>query len=244
MRKSRVLIVDDSATIRGLLTAILSRDPETRSDRLRARRGRCPANDQRTEAGCHHARYRDAEHERARISRENHAAAPHAGRHGLDLDQERRRSDVGGFGNRAPSTISRSRQTTSLQISTNARTICVKRSKQPLMRRVRPLCPARSFADGNESDFDPGQSIIAIGSSTGGVEALIEVLSHFPENCPPTVITQHMPARFTTTFAERLDRLCKPSVTEATDGDQIGSRQDLSWRQAPTPISKLSERVR
>jgi two-component system, chemotaxis family, protein-glutamate methylesterase/glutaminase len=66
--------------------------------------------------------------------------------------------------------------------------------------------------------FEPGNSVIAIGSSTGGVEALIEVLSHFPANCPPTVITQHMPPHFTTTFAQRLDRLCQPRVAEAADG--------------------------
>ncbi|PNG24415.1 protein-glutamate methylesterase/protein-glutamine glutaminase [Methylocella silvestris] len=60
--------------------------------------------------------------------------------------------------------------------------------------------------------------IVAIGASTGGVEALITVLSQFPENGPPTVITQHMPAAFTKSFAGRLDRLCRPSVGEAYDG--------------------------
>ncbi|MGO9674981.1 MAG: protein-glutamate methylesterase/protein-glutamine glutaminase [Methylocella sp.] len=60
--------------------------------------------------------------------------------------------------------------------------------------------------------------VVAIGASTGGVEALIAVLSHFPQNCPPTVITQHMPAAFTRTFAERLDRLNRPAVREAFDG--------------------------
>ena len=73
----------------------------------------------------------------------------------------------------------------------------------------------------NEPHFEPGDSVIAIGSSTGGVEALIEVLSSFPENCPPTVITQHMPEHFTTSFAARLDRLCAPRVTEATDGASL-----------------------
>lgn len=75
------------------------------------------------------------------------------------------------------------------------------------------------------SGFDPGQSVVAIGSSTGGVEALIEVLTRFPENCPPTLVTQHMPAHFTTTFAERLNRLCRPSVTEARDGAPLAVGQ-------------------
>ncbi len=61
------------------------------------------------------------------------------------------------------------------------------------------------------------EKLIAIGASTGGVEALIAVLSDFPANCPPTVITQHMPANFTRSFADRLDRLCRPTVQEADD---------------------------
>ena len=64
--------------------------------------------------------------------------------------------------------------------------------------------------------------LIAIGSSTGGVEALLEVLSCFPANCPPTVITQHMPAGFTASFANRLDRMCRPHVVEAQDGLALG----------------------
>jgi two-component system, chemotaxis family, protein-glutamate methylesterase/glutaminase len=66
--------------------------------------------------------------------------------------------------------------------------------------------------------YRPDGSLVAIGSSTGGVEALTAVLSSFPANCPPTVITQHMPPLFTRSFAERLNRLCAPAVAEATDG--------------------------
>ena len=69
--------------------------------------------------------------------------------------------------------------------------------------------------------FEPDGSVIAIAASTGGVEALIAVLSRFPSNCPPTVITQHMPPVFTSTFANRLDRLCAPSVAEATTGSPL-----------------------
>ncbi|HVI34565.1 chemotaxis response regulator protein-glutamate methylesterase [Phenylobacterium sp.] len=67
-------------------------------------------------------------------------------------------------------------------------------------------------------DHAPDGRVIAIGSSTGGVEALIAILTRFPANCPPTVITQHMPATFTKSFAERLDRLCAPTCEEARDG--------------------------
>jgi two-component system chemotaxis response regulator CheB len=75
-----------------------------------------------------------------------------------------------------------------------------------------------SVTRGVEASFTPDDRIIAIGASTGGVEALITLLSQFPPNCPPTVISQHMPATFTRSFAARLNNLCAASVTEATDG--------------------------
>jgi two-component system, chemotaxis family, protein-glutamate methylesterase/glutaminase len=63
--------------------------------------------------------------------------------------------------------------------------------------------------------------VIAIGSSTGGVEALINVLSRFPPNCAPTVITQHMPSLFTASLAHRLDKLCSATVAEARHGAEL-----------------------
>jgi len=59
--------------------------------------------------------------------------------------------------------------------------------------------------------------IIAMGASTGGTEALREVLERMPPNVPPIVIVQHMPQYFTKTFAERLDQTCKIKVKEADD---------------------------
>ena len=72
-----------------------------------------------------------------------------------------------------------------------------------------------------QKDYRPGNRIVAIGASTGGVEALTTVLSGFPENCPPTVIVQHMPPNFTKSFSERLNSLCNPVVSEAQDGDVL-----------------------
>lgn len=66
--------------------------------------------------------------------------------------------------------------------------------------------------------YQPDGRIIAIGSSTGGVEALIAVLTRFPANCAPTVVTQHMPPVFTRNLAQRLDRMCAPQVLEASHG--------------------------
>lgn len=63
--------------------------------------------------------------------------------------------------------------------------------------------------------------IIAIGASTGGTEAIKTVLMSMPPNSPGIVIVQHMPAKFTTSFAERLDSLCAINVKEAEDGDSV-----------------------
>lgn len=98
-----------------------------------------------------------------------------------------------------------------------ARELCEK-VRTAATARVRPVVRHERSVVAEKPGFDPGSLVVAIGSSTGGVEALIEVLSHFPKNCPATVITQHMPPHFTTSFADRLNRLCQPSVTEARDG--------------------------
>ncbi len=63
--------------------------------------------------------------------------------------------------------------------------------------------------------------IIAIGSSTGGTEALKAVLPLLPPNSPGVLVVQHMPAHFTTKFAERLNELCQIRVKEAEDGDSV-----------------------
>jgi two-component system chemotaxis response regulator CheB len=64
-------------------------------------------------------------------------------------------------------------------------------------------------------------TIIAVGASTGGTEAIRELLQDLPPNTPPIVITQHMPEKFTRTFADRLNSLCRIAVKEAEDGDSV-----------------------
>lgn len=64
-------------------------------------------------------------------------------------------------------------------------------------------------------------TVIAIGASTGGTEAILDILKQFPPNMPGIVITQHMPAGFTAMYADRLNRLCKMEVREAKNGDKL-----------------------
>jgi len=65
------------------------------------------------------------------------------------------------------------------------------------------------------------KSLIAIGASTGGTEAIIEVIKRFPANTPGVVIVQHMPPVFTRMYAERADKICAMSVHEAQNGDRV-----------------------
>lgn len=65
------------------------------------------------------------------------------------------------------------------------------------------------------------EKLIIVGASTGGTEAIKEFLIHMPPDCPGILITQHMPEAFTKSFAARLDSVCKISVKEASKGDRI-----------------------
>ena len=63
--------------------------------------------------------------------------------------------------------------------------------------------------------------VVAVGASTGGTEALTTFLKAMPVDCPGIVIVQHMPEKFTTSFANRLNEICKISVKEAANGDAV-----------------------
>ena len=85
--------------------------------------------------------------------------------------------------------------------------------------------PVRPISSASQSPLTlssaKNNSIIALGASTGGTDALIEVVKRLPKNSPPVVIVQHMPAGFTKMYAERLDKLCAMDAKEAEDGDRL-----------------------
>lgn len=90
---------------------------------------------------------------------------------------------------------------------------------------ARPRATARAPIGGKPLVVDPSLStagrIVAIGASTGGVEALQNVIGRLPAGAPAVLVTQHMPAGFTSSFARRLDTQCAVSVLEATDGRRV-----------------------
>lgn len=81
--------------------------------------------------------------------------------------------------------------------------------------------PAPVSRGGNFSSPSANFDLVAIGASTGGTEAILEVVRQFPAKMPGIVITQHMPPGFTAMYAERLNRLCNLEVKEAVHGDKI-----------------------
>ncbi len=87
--------------------------------------------------------------------------------------------------------------------------------------RMQRSSAGRSSAVDQLTTYRPDGRVVAIGASTGGVEALISVIAGYPENCPPTIVTVHMPSPFTRSFARRLDGLTGAHVAEAEEGAPI-----------------------
>ncbi len=91
------------------------------------------------------------------------------------------------------------------------------------------LRPAQRRAPGTPARAEPAlrkplvstEKLIAIGASTGGTEAIREVLEPLPADCPGILVTQHMPPGFTRSFAQRLDGLCRIHVKEAEQGERV-----------------------
>ncbi|WCM89001.1 protein-glutamate methylesterase/protein-glutamine glutaminase [Acidovorax sp. NCPPB 3576] len=101
--------------------------------------------------------------------------------------------------------------------------------RAPAQGTARPHSSAAISADGGHSPTHTTtllgrlstEKLICIGASTGGTEAIREVLVQMPADSPAIVITQHMPPGFTTSFAARLNGLCQITVKEAVNGERI-----------------------
>nr|WP_320131493.1 chemotaxis response regulator protein-glutamate methylesterase [uncultured Holophaga sp.] len=99
------------------------------------------------------------------------------------------------------------------------------------MAKLPPMMPLAKAAEkfsadvvmsaGSEAMAITTDRFTAIGTSTGGTQALEYVLANLPRTCPGIVIVQHMPAQFTAAFAKRLDSICEIEVREAATGDRV-----------------------
>jgi len=82
-------------------------------------------------------------------------------------------------------------------------------------------------ADGTTAMIQTTERVVALGTSTGGTQALELVLRQLPRVCPGIVIVQHMPEKFTAEFANRLDGLCQIEVREAQNNDRVAPGRAL-----------------
>lgn len=90
--------------------------------------------------------------------------------------------------------------------------------------RPRPLSPTLPMSKPTPPSMQltaSGGKIIFLGASTGGTEAIKDFLLAIPESCPPILIVQHMPEHFTTSFARRLDGICAPRVIESQGNEKV-----------------------
>jgi two-component system, chemotaxis family, protein-glutamate methylesterase/glutaminase len=119
-----------------------------------------------------------------------------------------------------------------------------------LQRSVRPLANNEAAPSLLKNPLISSEKLLIIGASTGGTEAIKSFLLQMPSDCPGILITQHMPAGFTKSFANRLDSLCKISVKEAVDGERVlpghayiapGDKHLLLARSGANYVTKLSD---
>jgi two-component system chemotaxis response regulator CheB len=94
-------------------------------------------------------------------------------------------------------------------------------TKQSQGTALASVSPAMTTKGDEETLFNYGSAVIAVGASTGGTVAIKEILTRLPADLPPIVIVQHMPPDFTRAFAERLDSICDINVKEAVSGDHL-----------------------
>ena len=215
----RVLVVDDSATMRGLITATLRADPFIEvvgqaADPHEARQAiKALAPDVITlDIEMPNMNGLDFLEKIMRLRPTPVIMVSTLTQAGADVNL--RALEIGAFDCVAkPSSFN---QNSFEQLAEKVRAAALSRRQPRLVAK-----PARP----STAAYTPDGRIIAIGSSTGGVEALLTILGKFPANCPPTVISQHMPATFTKSFAARLNKLCAPEVSEAAEGALLKSGQ-------------------
>ena len=111
-----------------------------------------------------------------------------------------------------------------VKTAAQARTRTASRTLQPVSTKPKAVSapePRQKPTPGAPSRAVHPRSLILLGASTGGTEALKDVLTRLPSTLPPIAIVQHIPAMFSRTFAERLNVLCELEVREAIDGDRL-----------------------
>lgn len=233
MKKIRVLIVDDSAVVRQVLTAILNDDPEIEvigvaSDPVFAM--------EKMSRDWPDVIVLDVEMPRMdgiTFLRKIMAERPTPVVICSTLTEKGAETTIQALSAGAVSIVTKPKAglKTYLQDASDNLLSTVKVAARANVRRLQPIHPAqvapKLSADAvlpmptSHAMAQTTESIVAIGTSTGGTIALESVLTSLPRVCPGIVIVQHMPEKFTEAFANRLNGLCQIEVREAKHGDRV-----------------------
>jgi two-component system chemotaxis response regulator CheB len=214
MAKIRVLVVDDSATMRSLITAALNRDPEIEvvgaaGDPFEARGMIKALNPDVVTLDIEMPNMNGIEFLEKIMRLRPMPVVMVSSLTQAGAEMTLRALELG-----AVDCVGKPTTATGTAEALNEVADKVKAAARASVRTKADAAPATA----RRLNYLPSGDVVAIGSSTGGVEALLSILTQFPETCPPTVITQHMPATFTASFAARLDRASGAKVQEAVDG--------------------------
>lgn len=117
--------------------------------------------------------------------------------------------------------ISHGMQEYATEITGKLRAAAQAKIRRRLPLSIMPRLTADAVLPSISNRIASTEKLIIIGASTGGTEAIKEVLIRMPPDCPGILITQHMPEAFTRSFADRLNGLCKIAVKEAEDHERI-----------------------
>ncbi|OHX13194.1 chemotaxis response regulator protein-glutamate methylesterase [Chromobacterium sphagni] len=223
----RVVVVDDSALIRNLLTAIINEAPDmevvaTASDPIIARERIRETNPDVVTLDVEMPRMDGLEFLR-RLMRLKPtpvlmiSSLTESGSETTLIALELGAVD---FVHKPSEDVSRRMQEYAEEIREKLRVVAGARLRQPMRFKQPPPPPAPARSG---PLLFRQNAVIFVGASTGGTEAIKDFLMGMPANCPPILIVQHMPEHFTFTFAARLNNLCPMQVKEAQDGEQVRS---------------------
>ncbi len=228
MRKTRVLIIDDSALVRSLLTEIVNRDPELEAigaapDPLVAREMIRSLNPDVVTLDIEMPKMDGLDFLERLMRLRPTPVVMVSTLTERGADATLRALELG-----AIDFVPKPRLGIAAGLQDAAADICEKiriASRARLARHVQPAStpgdpPVPKIAPVRYSRLST-EKLIAIGASTGGTEAIREVVSRLNADSPAVLITQHMPRGFTRTFAARLNGLCRLTVSEAQDGERV-----------------------
>ena len=223
-KRTRVLIVDDSALVRQMMTSILSSDPEIEvvgcaSDPLMARTRIKELNPDVITLDIEMPRMDGLEFLEKVMSLRPMPVVMVSSLTQKGADAALKALEIGAVDFVGKPVIDLQVGMTELKAEIIAK---VKQAAHAKVRPFQPVDPAgKPATPAANMRFSSTDKIIAIGASTGGVEAVKAVLHAMPAGSPGIIVTQHMPGNFTGGFARRLDQTCALKVVEATDGARI-----------------------